>query len=156
MSFVELNRTFFRWSEDHAPGDWSLLQRFSGGQDWSELLKLQRVIVLAEAGSGKSDELKAQAKIQRAAGRFAFYVPVQDVARAGLPAALSSRDRAVFASWKDSSDQAWFFVDSVDELKLNVLAYTVQVAIAPGFPRVRRSGAATLFLRTIVGAAGGM
>jgi hypothetical protein len=119
MSFVELDRTFFSWSEDRAPGDWFLLQRLSGSQNWSELLKLQRVIVLAEAGSGKSDELKAQAKSQQKAGRFAFYVTVQDVARPGLPAALNSRDRTLFAAWKNSEDQAWFLVDSVDELKLD-------------------------------------
>jgi len=95
MSFVELDRTFFPWSEDRSPGDWFLLQRLSGSQHWPELLKLQRVIVLAEAGSGKSDELKAQAEAQQKAGRFAFYVTVQDVARAALPAALTSRDRTL-------------------------------------------------------------
>ncbi|HEU5400209.1 MAG TPA: hypothetical protein VFU86_02560, partial [Terriglobales bacterium] len=119
MSFVELDRAFFPWSEDRPPGDWFLLQRFGGSQNWSQLLKLQRVIVLAEAGSGKSDELEAQAKAQRKAGRSAFYVTVQDVARSGLPAALSYRDRELFAAWKKSEDPAWFFVDSVDELKLD-------------------------------------
>ena len=119
MSFVELDRTFFPWSQDRSPGDWLLLQSLSGSQHWADLLKLQRVIVLAEAGSGKSDELRAQADTQQKAGRFAFYVAVQDVARVALPTALSARDRLAFAAWKSSDDQAWFFVDSVDEAKLS-------------------------------------
>src|ERR1700722_1992772 len=107
MSFVDLDRTFFPWTEDRSPAiDPQLLTSLSGTLHWPELTQFQRVVVLAEAGSGKSDELKNQAAVVQATGRLAFYATVQDIANLGLPAALRPEDRARFTQWKATGAQA--------------------------------------------------
>ena len=110
--FIQLDRRFLEWSE-HESTDPELRSPYGGhqGETWDELLLRPRVVVLAEAGSGKSEELKAQATRKTNAGAFAFYATVQDVARKGLEAALHPRHRARLAAWRSSNEMAWFFID---------------------------------------------
>ncbi len=86
---------------------------------WPDLLAKRRVVILAEAGSGKTEELTAQACLQTAAGKFAFYATVQDVGRDGLESALRPVGRARLNAWRSSSESGWFFIDSIDEAKLD-------------------------------------
>jgi hypothetical protein len=121
VSFIQLNRQFVAWG-DEDPADAEtrfLMGRLNGSLDWPQLLKKHRVVILAEAGSGKSEELTAQAKLQRNAGNYAFCTTVQEVARDGLPGCLDAEDRKQFEAWKASESPAWIFVDSVDEAKLD-------------------------------------
>ncbi len=121
MKTVQLHRQFSEWQEKEAI-DPDLMPRLGiseGLLTWNELLKRQRTVILAEAGSGKTVEMKEQATRQSAAGDFAFYATVEDVGREGLEAALVAEDRARLATWRASDQEAWFFIDSVDEAKLN-------------------------------------
>jgi hypothetical protein len=121
MSVIELNRRFVEWKEKHSPDlDFAFHLGISrGGLGWDDLLKKRRVVLLAEAGSGKSEEMAEQAKRQNAFGHFAFYIRVQDLGHRGLEAALQrNKDRERLAVWRTRTDHAWFFVDSVDEAKL--------------------------------------
>jgi hypothetical protein len=77
----------------------------------------RRVVLLAEAGSGKTTEMEARARALDADGRTAFYARVDDVGRHGMEAALGHADRARLAAWRASEQDAWFFIDSVDEAK---------------------------------------
>ncbi|MGE0854154.1 MAG: hypothetical protein AB7O44_31850 [Hyphomicrobiaceae bacterium] len=86
---------------------------------WDDLLKRRRVVVLAEAGSGKTEELKEQARLQTVAGRFAVYARLQEVAEDGVSGALRPADRSRLASWLTSDQPGWFLIDSVDEAKLD-------------------------------------
>ncbi len=80
--------------------------------------KKRRVVILAEAGSGKSSEFRGQGAALRAEGKFAFNVSVAAVAKYGLEGALPPKDRPEFAEWKAEPDaECWIFVDSVDEAK---------------------------------------
>src|SRR5450755_3350183 len=88
-----------------------------GGVGWEDLLARRRVVILAEAGSGKSTEMAERARLSRAAGRLAFHAAVEDVGRDGLEGALSSSSRASLAEWCASTEDGWFFLDSVDEAK---------------------------------------
>src|SRR5580658_5912689 len=119
MNFVELDRTFFPWTEDRSPVDPFLLASLGGSLHWPDILELQRVVILAEAGSEKSEELAKQAAGQQEHGRFGFYATVQDVAVSGLPTALRPEDRKRLSEWKSSAAHAWFFIDSIDEAKLD-------------------------------------
>ena len=123
MPFIQLNRQFVEWGDkDPAEAEAEtrfLMGRLNGSLDWPSLLKKHRVVILAEAGSGKSNELTAQAKLQSNAGNYAFCTTVQDVARDGLPGCLGAENRQQFDAWKASQSPAWIFVDSVDEAKLN-------------------------------------
>ncbi len=83
---------------------------------WDELLRRRRVVVLAEAGSGKTTELEEQARRVQERGDVAFLSTVQNVGVKGLESAL--RSRAVELSvWRNSDQPAWLFLDSVDEAK---------------------------------------
>lgn len=121
MPFIQLNRQFVDWGDkDPAEAETRFLMgRLNGSLDWPMLLEKHRVVILAEAGSGKSEELTARADLQRNAGNYAFYTTVQEVARDGLPPCLNAEDRKQFEAWKASQSPAWIFVDSVDEAKLD-------------------------------------
>ncbi len=121
MATIPLDRRFNEWCDDAD-------QRLSGRRKarvshgslaWSDLLAKRRVVILAEAGSGKTAELVAQASLQAAAGKTAFYATVQNVGRDGLERALRPADRARLQAWRSGSEPAWFFIDSIDEAKLD-------------------------------------
>ena len=124
--FIDLKRQFVEWRErDGELSDPEVYVRF-GFRDkskaWPDLYKHHRVVVLAEAGSGKTDELKEQARQFSATGAFAFYSTVQDVGRESLESSVGGgvgRDRGAFTAWRASQEPAWFFVDSIDEAKLD-------------------------------------
>jgi hypothetical protein len=119
MTIIPLQRRFLRWS-DKDRGDPDLLSLFyadSAALGWEQLLAKHRVVILAEPGSGKSEELKEQARLNAGAGRFAFYATVQGVGRKGMDSALGKAGAAKLAAWRESNQPAWFFLDSVDEAK---------------------------------------
>jgi hypothetical protein len=92
MTFVALDRRFVIWDEKDgdAPARLSLRGLRSEGMPWEELRTHRRVVVLAEAGSGKTEEMKAQARELTAQGTFGFHAALEDVARHGLDDALSA------------------------------------------------------------------
>jgi hypothetical protein len=116
---IELNRRFVECRDDEE-SDPDLVARFSSTeatQGWDDLLKLRRVVFLAEAGSGKTTEMTTRARQQLAAGHPSFYAALEDVARSGLEAALRPADREGLAAWIGSEQDGWFFIDSVDEAR---------------------------------------
>ena len=65
MAIVALNRRFFEWNEKE-PTDPEFRQAMGLGEDgigWEELLTKRRVVILAEAGSGKSTEMAERARL---------------------------------------------------------------------------------------------
>lgn len=123
MTTVALDRRFYEWREDAdglARSRYRAAAGLSDGMlEWPNLLAKRRVVILAEAGSGKTEELTEQARLQTAAGNFAFYATVQDVGRDGLASALRPADRDRMDAWRSSSEPGWFFIDSIDEAKLD-------------------------------------
>lgn len=118
MNAVQLNRRFVPCG-DHEPHDFQYELLHQASLDWPQLLERRRVILLAEAGSGKSVELAERARILVASGKLAFYATVQDVARVGLDDAIDVPLRDSLQTWKASEEPGWFFIDSVDEAKLD-------------------------------------
>jgi hypothetical protein len=121
---IPLDRQFIEWrhTETNELSDPDVLSRLGLGDNaktWGDLLKRRRVVILAEAGSGKSEELKGQALRLAADSKLAFYTTVQDVGREGLENAIAARDRPKLVAWRSSDQPAWFFIDSIDEAKLN-------------------------------------
>jgi hypothetical protein len=123
MTFVNLDRRFLPWNEkDGTAADLYAIHGFErDSRCWQELLKSRRVVILAEAGSGKTEELKAQADLLQSKGQYSFYMRVQDVARDGIDGSLGILDRQQLDGWRASDKKAWLFVDSVDEARLNGL-----------------------------------
>lgn len=121
MRTIPLNRRFVEW-RDEAVEPSALWWRFALSDSllkWSDLQARRRVVLLAEAGSGKTVELAYQAKQLSADGKFAFYATVQDVGHEGLDGALRSIDQKRLYTWRESDQPAWFFIDSIDEAKLD-------------------------------------
>ena len=121
MPTIGLNRQFFEWHEG-ALSDPGLISRWRSDDllSWEIISARRRVVILAEAGSGKTVEMREQARRRTEAGQFAFYATLEDVGQDCLDSALGPRDRARLVSWRGTFDEsAWFFVDSVDEAKLS-------------------------------------
>jgi hypothetical protein len=130
--FVELDRQFAPLRED-APTEDSALESYaksfrlfgSGALGWDELLQHRLIVVLGEAGSGKTFELRNQAGIR---GDYAFLLRLDELADATDALPFSADAARRFGEWRRSSsvrrygqwrdEPGLFFLDSVDEAKL--------------------------------------
>lgn len=100
-------------------GEWEFLHPGPGGtvQGWRELEDHYRVLVLADAGAGKTFEAKDRASTLRAAGANAFFIRIEAIDSAfedGFEVGTASE----FADWLAGDGEAFFFLDSVDEAQL--------------------------------------
>lgn len=87
--------------------------------DWPALLESERVLIVSEAGMGKTFECQHQQQKLWAEGRSAFFVELAELARDPLERQFSPEERQRFDNWKAAqTERAYFFLDSVDELKL--------------------------------------
>jgi hypothetical protein len=95
-------------------------ERFDdSGISWDELLKSQRILIVSEAGAGKTFECESKAKEIFARGEPAFFLSLESIASAGVVATLFGNEHTRFTDWLASSSQvAYFFLDSIDELQL--------------------------------------
>ncbi|MCO7261137.1 NACHT domain-containing protein [Dickeya zeae] len=84
---------------------------------WQALEKEYRSVILAEAGAGKSFEMEARASHIHQSGRMAFFIRIEDIEE-GFENAFEIGSEADLEEWLDSQDEAWFFLDSVDEARL--------------------------------------
>lgn len=119
---VPLSRQFAPISRAYQTEDLSLgeaWQSFAGGERkaWGDLLAQFRVVILAEAGAGKTYELMAAARKMAGEGRPAFFIRIEDI-DADFENAFETGDAAAFRDWLAGSEEAWFFLDSVDEVRL--------------------------------------
>jgi hypothetical protein len=137
--YVPLGRKFAR--VDDVGDDFSpeFLRWLGRTLDWESLTAARCTVVLGEAGTGKTAELRARAQSMRAAGATAFFVPIEDIAAGGVERALRA-DSSAFQSWKNGAATACFFLDSVDESKLKgqPLAAALRVfedELGPGLTR---------------------
>ncbi len=122
MTFVELDRSFIRIEKDKEP-DLSVGRvwgrKIGGWVQWSEILDRRRVVLLAEASSGKTEEFRNKADALRTNGQAAFFVAIEELADLGLEMALGPDETALFAQWRNGAEDGFFFLDSVDEARLN-------------------------------------
>jgi hypothetical protein len=122
MKFTDLNRSFVPLAKDQQPTTetarvWG--GRFSGWLNWEDLRRRRRVILLAEAASGKTEEFRHQSDTLKAAGAAAFFLRIEELADQGTEAALDGDSVELLQKCLGGSGEAWFFLDSVDEARLN-------------------------------------
>jgi len=84
---------------------------------WKDLEQEFRCVILAEAGAGKSFEMEAQANLTEKRGRVAFFIRIEDI-EDDFENAFEVGSPKAFESWLGSKEEAWFFLDSVDEARL--------------------------------------
>ena len=88
---------------------------------WEDLLRSKRVLMISEAGAGKTYECRKQVECLRDAGEPAFFVELATLASADLRNTLDDEEEARLDTWISSqSDVATFFLDSIDELNLSL------------------------------------
>ncbi|MEE9390988.1 MAG: ATP-binding protein [Planctomycetota bacterium] len=93
---------------------------WSRGTTWKDLLRSKRVLIISEAGAGKTYECRKQAKCLWENGEPSFFVELSALASEGLLSPLSYAEEERFTAWQSAqSDVATFFLDSIDELKLS-------------------------------------
>lgn len=122
MEFVDLDRYFVPLNKDQEPSldigrFWG--PRAAGWLNWEELRRRRRVILLAEAASGKTEEFRHQCETLRADGNPAFFLRIEELAENAVEAILDGASVELFQSWLSGSGEAWFFLDAVDEAHLN-------------------------------------
>ncbi len=122
MTFADLDRSFIRIEKDKEP-DLSVGRvwgrKIGGWLQWSEILDRRRVVLLAEASSGKTEEFRNKAGALRTKGQAAFFVAIEGLADFGLEMALGPDETALFEQWRNGAEDGFFFLDSVDEARLN-------------------------------------
>lgn len=86
---------------------------------WEDLLAFRRVLLVSEAGSGKTYECRAQQEKLWSEGEAAFFLDLSVLATTPIDDMLSGDELNRLENWKRAqSDVATFFLDSIDELKL--------------------------------------
>lgn len=121
MKVVDLDRVFGPLPDDDPRGNRSSWREASpdvNARPWPELLEHRRVVLLAEAASGKTTEFRTRAEKLDAGGKAAFFLDLASLAEGGLTACLDVTQQRRFDAWRQSTEDAWFFLDAVDELRL--------------------------------------
>jgi hypothetical protein len=118
--FIPLDRTFQELAFEESAGDDADLTRRWRRPDalrWPALLREHRVILLSEAGSGKTAEIRNIARELRKQGRPSFFVRIEHVTQS-FEDAFEEGNFEEFGVWAASGDEGWLFLDSVDEARL--------------------------------------
>ena len=120
---IEVTRTFCDLSDadiaDIEKASALVKYGWGGGFGWDEVLRSQRVLLISEAGAGKTHECKAQMARLRAGGSAAFFLELGTLATTAPIDMLRPEEEARFDLWLRSQEEtATFFLDSIDELTL--------------------------------------
>jgi hypothetical protein len=118
--FIPLNRTFHRLTHEAGTGDEVDLERLMGRRNelrWPALLASYRVILISEAGSGKTAEIRHAATSLRERRKVAFFIRIENIVQ-DFEGAFEIGTFEEFKDWLGSDDDGWIFLDSVDEARL--------------------------------------
>ena len=123
QDYIQLDRKFVEFDERLQAGErddflFGLNLSSAMGKPWSDILNNRCAVILAEAGSGKTTELRAQTERLRSEGQSAFFCRLEILAEESFEDALEIGTPQDFQSWRDSDAHGYFFLDSVDEARL--------------------------------------
>ncbi len=119
--YIQLNRSFRKLNTDEEQTDEAYKMHIAFGLEkkktWSELLKYDRVIILAEAGAGKTEEFEYAAQSLISDGNTAFFLRLEHLSDS-LKTAFEIGSFNDFKDWLNGDKIGYFFLDSVDEARL--------------------------------------
>ncbi len=118
--FIELHRTFHELSKHSSENDDIDIIRafhFDERLRWPNLIKEYRLIILSEAGSGKTAEIQNVARTLREQGKPAFFLRLEHIPR-DFEDAFEIGTYETFEEWLASGEEGWLLLDSVDEARL--------------------------------------
>ena len=119
-NYVSLDRQFSPVSRTEEEAETNEILSYWGygkSKSWAEMDNEFRCVILAEAGAGKTEELRQHAKLLLENGKPAFFIRIEDI-ETDFYNAFEVGDEIQFQSWLQSTGEAWFFLDSVDEARL--------------------------------------
>jgi hypothetical protein len=94
---------------------------WSRAPGWDSILRSQRILIISEAGAGKTYECRQQRQRLWDVGEPAFLLELATLAGSDVRAMLDQDEERRLDAWLTSqSDVATFFLDSIDELKLSL------------------------------------
>ncbi|HDR9159253.1 TPA: hypothetical protein QDB05_005829 [Burkholderia vietnamiensis] len=118
--FIQLHRTFHDLALSEEQGTESeVFRRMYRDKpiQWSNLLEEPRVVLLSEAGSGKTEEIRHVCRDLRRNARRAFFLRIEHLAQ-DFDAAFEEGSPDEFEEWITSGEDGWLLLDSVDEARL--------------------------------------
>ena len=118
--FIELHRTFHELSKhSNENEDLYISLGFRVGERlrWPNLVKEYRLIILSEAGSGKTYEIRNVACTLREQEKSAFFLRLEHIPR-DFEDAFEVGTYEAFEEWLASGEEGWLLLDSVDEARL--------------------------------------
>lgn len=119
-NYIELDRTFLDLAISDDEGDNAEMVRHwrrDPPTRWADLLTEPRVINLAEAGTGKTEEIRHACRRQRLDGNPAFFLRIEHVVE-DFETSFEEGSFEEFEAWIASGKPGWLFLDSVDEARL--------------------------------------
>ncbi|MDB5854818.1 MAG: hypothetical protein JWR22_2859 [Herminiimonas sp.] len=119
---IDLRRTFSQHTDaatDSDDSDWSqFLDQRQGRSTWTDLHDKPLLVVLGEAGIGKTIEFQSEVGRLREAGQLAFFIPLNQLSDSESWRLVLTGHDAEFDAWAASDGPGYFFLDAVDEARL--------------------------------------
>ena len=118
--FIELHRTFHDLPKDAQEDDeLDILRELGIGAPlgWTALIKEYRLVILSEAGSGKTTEIHNIARTLREQNKQAFFLRLEHIP-GDFEDAFEVGTYEEFGEWLNSEEEGWLLLDSVDEARL--------------------------------------
>lgn len=119
-SYIDLDRQFSAIPRDLESGQGEEDFYFSGLdklKSWEDLDYEYRCVILAEAGAGKTEELRQRSLEIAGQQKLSFFIRIEDI-DADFWNSFEVGDATQFHEWLQSTSEAWFFLDSIDEARL--------------------------------------
>ncbi|WP_318390554.1 hypothetical protein [Enterobacter sp.] len=117
--FIELGRTFHELSMSDIGNERMFEDYYPVGDslNWEVLLNEKRLVILSEAGSGKTTEIYNTSQRLKKENKYAFFLRLEHIS-SDLELAFEVGSYTDFVTWIDSDEEGWLFLDSVDESRL--------------------------------------
>jgi hypothetical protein len=119
---IELDRRFWPFKADQENDPETRRAMFAYGLEkqlaWKDLLEKNRVVVLAEPGTGKTEEFRAITRRLQMASKPAFFCKIELLQEIAIQDSFDIGTPEEFNEWMDGNKEGYFFLDSVDEARL--------------------------------------
>jgi hypothetical protein len=120
--FINLDRKFWPVEADKENDPESIRIKYTYGfgeqLSWNNLLEKKRVVIIAEPGTGKTEEFRAIARRLRSDGKLAFFCRIELLNELNFRDSLDIGTVEELEKWSEGKSEAYFFLDSVDEARL--------------------------------------
>lgn len=119
---IDLLRTF-SIAKDYTEDSDDYLHYFGRRTDnnqltWKNLHEKPVTVVVGEAGIGKTIEFKNEVQRMRQSGKFAFFIPLNELDEVASWELAFELARPAYERWKSSLEEGYFFLDAIDEARL--------------------------------------